>query len=445
MARSYEAFRDHAGEYVSRNQGASFDRTPMGDDLKVVQTRASQITAPIQGLGRGAAARLPAIRSRSIVQMGRSLRPAELFVDDPRTVRAIDPTPAMLRMGGITRDDAGQEAEERFEMTARQRRQQGTEVVDMTASHLRRRDIKNLGPDIREMRREGTSLRGRNLSQVEDILKVSELEKVFDLPGVVSREVIFSEFSKLTATEMERQARATFLATIHLLALRNKITFMLKGAGDLIVKQFPLTPKAVSDLTNLTRFQKKLSMPNFLETLENLRNELELRILPTLGVNVKGFFPVLREAGVKGAFSTEISRSLETTNRPDLPKQLDFGDLSKTSVYRDIDSFNLIAQEIPTLKNVTLGLAPVIAAAIALGIIIIAFGIRHVLAAWAESIPDSPPPGLTPEERMAWMKYQAENKSWLTPLGETLATIVMVGGVAVGIGFAVWLGTSLFS
>jgi len=160
MARSYEAFKDHAGEYVSRNQGASFDRTPLGDDLEVTQTRASQITAPIQGLGRGAAGRLPAIRSRSIVQMGRSLRPAELFVTDPRTVRSIDPTPSMLRMGAITRDDAGQEAEERFEMTARQRRQQGTEVIDMTASHLKRRDIKNLGPDIREMRREGTSLSG---------------------------------------------------------------------------------------------------------------------------------------------------------------------------------------------------------------------------------------------------------------------------------------------
>jgi len=158
MARSFQAFEDHSGEYVQRNAGASFDRTPAGDVMEVTQTRASQITAPIPGLGQGASARLPGIRQHSIVQMGRSLRPSELFVRDPRTVRSIAPTRDMIQMGGITREDAGQEAVESIDMTARERRQYGTNVIDMTPSHLKRRDVRNLPADVREMRRQGTAL-----------------------------------------------------------------------------------------------------------------------------------------------------------------------------------------------------------------------------------------------------------------------------------------------
>jgi len=276
QVRSFEAFEETAGEFVERNAGADFDRgslTP-NDVMTVQQDRARQITAPIPGLGSIQALMLSNARSRSIVPMAFSRRPASLVVTDPRTIRAVDPTKKMIQSNGlgygITRDEAGQDASLRFNETQLYYRKYGTDVIEKPPVRRARNQIVNFPADVREMRREGTSLRGGSLGQEKKVEDLSN-EELLDI-------VRLSSLQAILWISMDRAT--SFLAGFT--ADSNRLSAMARAVG---------TPEATDAARKIGQalLQARTQLPKFKEKSRDLfeATDAVAKILEGRGVGVR--------------------------------------------------------------------------------------------------------------------------------------------------------------
>lgn len=141
--RRFESFAEQAGNFVRRNQGAEFDRTPRGDVLKPQQARVRQIVAPVPGLGAIIGLRTMDGKA-NLSAFG---QPESLDVTHPVRLRFEGPVPGL----GIKTVETHQEK---------------SLVID-DPRQRRREDIRELGradqelldvSDPRQTRREGTML-----------------------------------------------------------------------------------------------------------------------------------------------------------------------------------------------------------------------------------------------------------------------------------------------
>lgn len=220
--RRFESFAEQAGNFVRRNQGAEFDRTPRGAVLEPRQDRVRQIVAPIPGLGGIIGLRTMDGRA-NLSTFG---QPESLDVTHPVRLRFEGPVPGI----GIKTVETHQEK---------------ALVID-DPRQRRREDIRELGrydqellevSDPRQTRREGTELFsvGQRLSTKEDAAKAFLAEIFRDPEGGRKAFILLVNSAWITRTFLKKSAA--------LLGAMNEFekTKAEKGEEADLVKEDPVT------------------------------------------------------------------------------------------------------------------------------------------------------------------------------------------------------------
>lgn len=224
------------------------------------------------------------------------------------------------------------------------------------------------------------------LGQVQ---KQQPIEAIQDLPAVIS----VGEFASLPLNEKE--ALAAYEVTQLLLAIRAKVVYLGIVISDVFnrpdmlsaFRQTSAKERANEELTAVSRFAKKLSMPNFLGSINNLSSALEINVLPRFGLYARGTIPQVKIAGQMGAPRNDFYGSGVSVNippgRPDA-RVLDFGDLFASNVVGDIIALERVVNSgaLPGAAA-KLGEPITLTVALAIGIIIVIAGATIVLGAWA--------------------------------------------------------------
>ncbi|MGH9391170.1 MAG: hypothetical protein ACRD1Z_16265, partial [Vicinamibacteria bacterium] len=262
-----------------------------------------------------------------------------------------------------------------------------------------------------------------------------------DIPQVY--EIGQFELAKRTDEELKRLY--VFVQTS--ISVRTKCASLSRVSAEItgrptLLSYYRSTPEGqafVDTLAASKGFFLAATQPNILRSLQNLQIDLEVNHLKKRGYAIRGRNPVYRND------ISELSYA-DTRVDPDpnvaVKETLDFGDLSKTRLYDDVNTLRLIASNMQIEGMPSLGVEPVTTGIIILAIIkYVIFPLILAIGLWAavdsfnsKSITIDLPPGfdkLSPDIQ----KMILEGKSFLEQTKELLkwvavgAGILTVGGV----------------
>lgn len=144
------------------------------------------------------------------------------------------------------------------------------------------------------------------------------------------------------------QAKKAYGAFQLVRSIRTKMSWVGKYAAYIasdptILGQFRLAQggdQFIASAQGMSSVAAKMDQPNLLMTLNNAVTALEVNILPSLGIGVKGRMPIVNPVDFT------LSYVDTNTTGPSKVDTIDFGDLSMTSLEGDVAALKLAGEDI---------------------------------------------------------------------------------------------------